>query len=272
MHYPATGNVFLVCEDSGPQEDAAWWAAAWVNAMSLLRVLQYVKYAAIDADYSVLHFSPAWLNQVRRYGIPMWGRPRTDPQVAPYTLTQREEQTVARYLSAVTRYAALLADFSTTLRQAIATAGDYYEGHHRRLSPNDKLVDLSVALEALFSPSEKTELRFRISHSGALPLGSDPNDRKAIAALLKKAYDARSDLVHGGKSPFTSGKFSEEHLARLGDLVRQAIIRFAVLYARGETQRDTSLASIEESMYDPATLEKLRSSTDVDVFLDEQQL
>jgi hypothetical protein len=281
LHIRNTGNVFLLFEDRGPDDDMQWWRARWSDANNLLQVFQYFRYAVIDIDYSVIHFTPDWLNEVRRYGIAMWGRPRTDVQPTRYILAKGEDRTLLRYLAAVARFKPLLEDLTPTLRRAIATAGDYYEGHHKRTSAEDQLIDLVIALEALFSPKEKTELRFRISHRAALLLGDAPDARRSIGQFLRKVYDGRSALVHEGKSPFVpqirSGKqrppnLTPDDLRRVGDLVMQAILRLSVLYGRGDRDREQSLKSIEDCAYDPEALSKLAQRTDLDTFLREQEL
>jgi hypothetical protein len=274
LHLRDTGNVFLIVTDTGPEEDTSWWQARWNEAAALASVFKYVKYAVIEVDYSAIHFSPDWLNQVRRYGVTLWGRPRADVQAHRYNLAKGEEQVLFRYVAAAAQFKPLLDDLGPPLRQAIATAGDYYEGHHRRTSPEDQLIDLVIALEALFSPATGTELRFRIAHRGALLLGNNPEERRVVARFLRKMYDARSSLVHEGKNPFLSKENKKPELAaddleRLADLVRQAILRLGVLYARERPTRDQALGYIEDCAYDPSTLDGLRRKTDIATFLDE---
>jgi hypothetical protein len=281
LHIANTGNVFLVMGESGPDDDMAWGRARWDEASALLGVLKYLKYGIVEIDYSAILFSPPWLNHVRRYGIPLWGRPRTDVEPHRYTLRRDEEQTVARYLGALLHFRPRLANLQPTLRRAIATAGDYYEGHHRRAKLEDRLIDVAIALEALFSPKEKTELRFRISHRAALLLGRDAAERQEIGRFLRTIYDGRSALVHEGASPFTPrqmkgkekpARLSSDDLRRAGDLVRQAILRLAVLYLRGEQDRENALRRIENGAYDSVTLEALRRESDLETFLASQDL
>jgi len=134
---------------------------------------------------------------------------------------------------------------------------------------------LVIALEALFSP-RNGELAFRIAHRAASLLGSDPEERKSIAAFLQKVYAGRSRLVHMGRSPFTETsplkKLAADDLRRLADLVRQAILRLSVALGRGEKDRDRAMASIEDSAYDPASLDKLRARTDINSFLHDSGL
>ncbi len=143
LHRANTGNVFLAFEDHRSEDDLAWWRGLWDKANLLVRVLMYFKYEVVDIDYSVIHFSPNWVNQVRRYGISLWGQPRWDVQPTRYVLSGEEEQILLRYLRAMESYRALLEDMGSTLRQATATAGDYYEGHHARSAARDQLIALS---------------------------------------------------------------------------------------------------------------------------------
>ena len=81
-----------------------------------------------------------------------------------------------------------------------------------RLSREDRLIDCWIAFEALFAPDTKTELRFRASLRIARYLGSDGEERRAIAGGLRKAYDWRSHVVHGGDDP------KPKELKRMGEL------------------------------------------------------
>jgi hypothetical protein len=281
LHLRDTGNVFLVVTDQGGDDDLTWGQGRWLDANMLLNVLKYMKYDIVEIDYAAVFFFPLWLNEVRRYGIHLWGRPRIDRQTERYALAADEERRVLRYLTALVHLQPRLANLEPTLRRATATAGDYYEGHHRRATPGDRLIDLVIALEALFSPKEKTELRFRISHRAALLLGNHSSERAEIAHFLRRVYDGRSALVHEGANPFvprlTKGKakpakLSSDDLRRAGDLVRQAILRLVVLYLRGEPERERALQRIENCAYDPTTLDALRQDSDLERFLTEQAL
>lgn len=272
LHLPNTGNTFLVFEDTGFGNDIEWWKDRWTDANTVVGALKYLKYGIVDIDYSVIHFTPNWVNLVRKYGISMWGRPRTDVQEARFTLNEAEHATVVRYLNAALRYRPALQDLRPTLRQATATAGDYYEGHHRRTTPEDQLIDLVIALESLFSPSDKDELRFRISLNTALLLGKDPEDRNAIKDFVMRMYSHRSALVHGGKSPFQSGRLTMADVARLGDLVREALLRLVVLYVRGQQNRQQVLNEIMQGAFNSVYLEDIRKRSDLKIFLAEQSL
>ena len=69
------------------------------------------------------------------------------------------------------------------------------------LQDSEALIDYTVALEALLLPSdmEKTETGLRFRLTGARYLSSSPAERRAVHDALKRIYDARSNLVHGGQ-------------------------------------------------------------------------
>ena len=66
---------------------------------------------------------------------------------------------------------------------------------------NDSLVDLRIALEALylkgFTSKYSQEMRFRLALHGAWYLGTNFNERQVIWETLRKAYDSASGVVHG---------------------------------------------------------------------------
>lgn len=95
---------------------------------------------------------------------------------------------------------------------SVALALRRLETSAERLSREDRLIDCWIAFEALFAPDTKTELRFRASLRIARYLGSDGEERRAIAGGLRKAYDWRSHVVHGGDDP------KPKELKRMGEL------------------------------------------------------
>jgi hypothetical protein len=68
---------------------------------------------------------------------------------------------------------------------------------HERADPADRLVDAVIVWENLFGTSEG-EPRLRVSAAMAWLLGADGKDRRRLQLALKRIYDARSKVVHGG--------------------------------------------------------------------------
>ena len=103
--------------------------------------------------------------------------------------------------------------------------------------PVDKIIDLGIALEALYLSDigETTELSFRLRVHAAWHLGEDKEDRKALMKEFQEIYAWRSSVAHTGKLPKKrEGKkkrrpYTEEQVAvfieRAQDLCRQSIIK-----------------------------------------------
>ena len=70
-----------------------------------------------------------------------------------------------------------------------ATPGD--------LNP-DRLIDLRIALEALYVDSTQGETGFRLSVTGARHLRTSLSDRKAVKKKLSDFYRLASKIIHGG--------------------------------------------------------------------------
>ena len=61
----------------------------------------------------------------------------------------------------------------------------------------DRLIDLRIALEALYIDSDQGELSFRLALTGAHHLGASFEERKAIQGSLRRFYDLSSRAIHG---------------------------------------------------------------------------
>ena len=61
----------------------------------------------------------------------------------------------------------------------------------------DKIIDLGIALEAIYLSEFKNELSFRLALHAAHYLGRDKEDRQRLFQELKFFYKYRSDVVHG---------------------------------------------------------------------------
>lgn len=62
-------------------------------------------------------------------------------------------------------------------------------------NPMDKVIDICICLEAIFSAS--TEVSFRFSLYNALLSNVPADERFEIFNMLKKLYNSRSSIVHG---------------------------------------------------------------------------
>lgn len=92
----------------------------------------------------------------------------------------------------------------------------------------DRLIDLRIALEALFLPAQPDqELKFRLAVSGAWFVGEDAADRRGVWDTLRSAYDLSSNAVHGGdvKKKKKKDKSSAKVLADGLTVCRKGILR-----------------------------------------------
>ena len=100
-------------------------------------------------------------------------------------------------------------------------------------NPVDKIIDLGIALEALYLPKGNVDqLSFQLRLHASLHLGKCKGDREKLMDEFKAIYTLRSKAVHNGAVP---GKIrirkGEERIAtselipRAQDLCRQSIIK-----------------------------------------------
>lgn len=92
-----------------------------------------------------------------------------------------------------------------------------------RMRPEDELIDLMIAAEALFlsdtdSPRFRTELSFRLCLKAALFLGDNGDEGAKLFRLFRDAYNKRSEIVHGG---IAIGRNDQKERAKLCELVEE---------------------------------------------------
>ena len=88
---------------------------------------------------------------------------------------------------------------------------------------SDKLIELRIALEALYEIKELNEKGFRIATYGAWHLGEDFELRQEIWETLHKAYGDSSSAVQGRK-PKHAAK-DRELISSAQDICRDGILK-----------------------------------------------
>ena len=91
-----------------------------------------------------------------------------------------------------------------------------------RRSLADQLVDLVIALEALFGDGEPGSITYKIATRCACWLYPLGDERLAAFRFVKKVYSERSRFVHGGQQASPSKKQVDE----LEDVVRTSLLKF----------------------------------------------
>lgn len=121
----------------------------------------------------------------------------------------------------------------------------------------DQILFLTIALEAMFSPSENQELSHRVAENVAFFFYKEGRDIDHAYRLVRLAYDIRSKVAHGAFNDFRVGKrglevsLPQELVAELSLLVREAIIAIANLRKNGvigKGQLDSSLAKVSRGI------------------------
>ncbi len=113
-----------------------------------------------------------------------------------------------------------------------------------RSLPEDRLVDLLIAAESLFlhdatEPAERGELRFRLALRGAMFVAHPAYSQRQVYQVLRRAYDARSTIVHGGEArkaalPDAPDANLNQLVAAIEEILRLALRRAIFLSAAGE--------------------------------------
>jgi len=99
-------------------------------------------------------------------------------------------------------------------RDAVATWAHRVEDHYdpsifiavrralsavrERVDPEDALIDAVIACESLFGHGAESEVTFRVTSAISLLLESEADRRPWFRSQLRKVYDSRSKVVHGG--------------------------------------------------------------------------
>jgi Apea-like HEPN len=281
LHPPGLGDCFIYSnEGASPENDESWLQARRSVAYQFVMVLQYFKSGLVHIGYTSYAFQPQWTHQIRREGLYFIGDPRRIPYQggqALYKIDSQDLEPLAKYWNAmkVPTIANAINDRSSKLRQAILRAGEYYEKSHETVDAPERLINLAVALEALYSPDNQEQLRFRISLAAAQFLGSDPDSKKKIFDTTQELYSRRSKIVHGGYdvTKYMAGTLvTLTELDAWSDLVRSSVLGFFVLALRGETDRLAILRQLELSAFDNSRATLLQQRSNLPAYLAEEGL
>jgi len=174
FHRPAESEFFLVFEESGwDKNPKEWLTVKQQEANEIVFLLQLFKPGIIHTTYTVPFFSPSWVSSLwSRVISPSYlgtfrGTPYRQGQ-APYMLNQTEIEILKRwvefYQSAACKTRLLVKP--NGFGQMLQRSAEYYRSSLSRERAFERLVDLAIALESMFTPSSAhTELTFRISQN-----------------------------------------------------------------------------------------------------------
>jgi hypothetical protein len=184
------------------------------------------------------------------------GTPRKEkaPSGLYCMLTSSDSEDISVIWNAVKKYSDISREDQSRLKRAIGIAAEFFEESHRKVSRIERFANLMIALEALYTPSDKSELTLRVSQTCAILVAgaSSSETPHNIYRFLKSMFARRGKLFHGNYDvnsldPETS--INDEELRELYALVRKSIMAFKCLYIRGARQLDEVRKKLE--VFDP---------------------
>jgi Apea-like HEPN len=277
LHNHQTGDFFAITESGGAVSNVVEWIFdERAVAQELVWILQYYKDGIVDIDYTTPFFLPEWVNAIRKQGLAYIGEPRKlvyADGTRFYSLSQAEATEVNRWwqIYQTPQVTSRFEDLKNKLRQALLRAGDYYEASMQQKDPVGRLINLAIALEALFSPSDKTEVSYKISLSASSLVSDDANQRVENFNFLREMYKRRSALFHGTYD-IDKDLLSVHEAERLAAIIRVSILRFLVLYLKGEGRRENILNKLSDGILNVNILDELRLESDPRTFIEQFQL
>lgn len=113
---------------------------------------------------------------------------------------------------------------SSSIPKGMKVAIDRLNFASTRDRPEDKIIDLIIALESLYGDSQGAHT-YKIALRCSKYLKTNLKDRKEIAEEIKKYYKVRSAFVHGGKQKKSKQEISGMAF-KLTEIVRESLYRF----------------------------------------------
>jgi hypothetical protein len=118
-----------------------------------------------------------------------WADSRSMTNFMPTELSSDECDAVGTWIDVIDQHWTPRIDIA--VRRLLSAA-------NTRTDPADRLVDAVIVWESLFGTSQG-EIRLRVSSAMAWLLAADYSEREALQSRLRKIYDDRSQIVHGGR-------------------------------------------------------------------------
>lgn len=113
--------------------------------------------------------------------------------------------------------------------QPLYNAVFHFNTSYERRSVSDRLLELMIAMEALFG--DKDYQRYKIPLRCSCLLFNKGNERKEAFTVIKEFYDERSAIVHGGKLEINTRL--EGKVDQFEGYVRKSILKFLEFYNKG---------------------------------------
>lgn len=150
------------------------------------------------------------------FGNPVKSRVATSYERSPYLFN---DATLAVFSGFFDLYWGTLDSLCPTVGLGLSRFSSSYE--RRELS--DRLIDLVIALEALFNDDDPGSVTFKIATRCAAWLHRPGNQRLSVFRFIKDVYGQRSAAVHGRRN---RKKLTADDLGRLEGMARDSLVKF----------------------------------------------
>ena len=108
-----------------------------------------------------------------------------------------------------------------TIRRRVKVALGRFNSSYERRDPSDRLIDLVIALEALFG-DDGPGISYKVAMRCAGWMHSPGQDRATLFSKVREYYRLRSKAVHGEKPRSPSG----DDVDALEEIVRKSLLKF----------------------------------------------
>lgn len=269
LHPYMAGDYFVVQESSELiEDDLAHIGNAHLAADDLVMILQYFKDGVVHLNYTTNLFRPLWLNSVRKYGSLYWGDNRRlayEQGTRMYRIEENEFAELRNWFALFLKedISAKFNEPTEGLGKTIDFAGTYYRSSHTQVENERRLIDLAIALESAFSPSNVGEITFQLSQSCAEFVGDTSDEKLELFRFVKKMYDKRSSLLHGDHNKYEKKPVTIDELERFSSIIRRGLLQLVALYVDGEDDHKNIIKLIRDGLFDPDKRNDLKARADI---------
>jgi len=141
----------------------------------------------------------------------------------------------------------------------------YFRAVHDAADAEERVAQGVAALEAILVGKKKDELRHRLAQRTAALLRFAGLNAVEVYSRMKRAYDLRSEYVHGALSTVAGRAKAEATCQMILEYARLALLKYLEVdrWKEGGEPKDHFLPELDESLLDAARQRALRRRRDL---------
>ena len=124
-----------------------------------------------------------------------------------------------------------------------------------RIELEDKVIDVCIALEALFMEGELWNQKKTVSRRASWHFADSHPERERIRTLLKEFYDHRDKIVHGNAPDNPTQEEKDQHRAQLADIENVVRASLKTMVSKGRPQDWEDSKDLKTIRHDPPRAE-----------------